>query len=116
MSNPQGTCLSHIVFFTLKDKSEAKKQALVEACRQYLSDQPGVVFFSTGTREPELAREVNDKDFDVSLNLVFESREAQDIYQSDARHDQFIAEQKDNWERVRVFDSNVPSGFCVKSA
>ena len=99
--------ISHIVFFTLKDNSVAKQQELVAACEKYLKPQPGVVFFSSGSRETDLQREVNDREFDVSLNLVFESRDAHDQYQVDATHDQFIAEQKENWAKVRVFDSRV---------
>lgn len=99
--------LSHHVYFTLKDKSAEKKAELVEACHKYLKPQPGVVFFSVGGRVPDLSREVNDASFDVSLAIVFDSRESHDTYQVDATHDVFVAEQKDNWEQVRVFDSNL---------
>jgi hypothetical protein len=97
--------LLHIVFFTLKDKSAEKQSELVAACEKYLQPQPGVVFFSSGTRDTELQREVNDTEFEVSLVLLFEDAEAQARYQEDPTHHQFIEEQKDNWENVRVFDS-----------
>ena len=99
--------LAHVVYFSLKDKSPEKQQSLVAACEKYLKPQPGVVFYSSGVREADLQREVNDTDFDVSLMLVFESRESHDRYQTDATHDAFIAEQKDNWAAVRVFDSRL---------
>ena len=99
--------LAHHVYFTLKDKSAEKKAALVEACHKYFKPQPGVVFFSTGGRVPDLDREVNDAGFDVSLAIVFDSRQSHDAYQVDETHDAFIAEQKDNWQNVRVFDSNL---------
>jgi hypothetical protein len=101
------TKLAHTVFFTLKDKSLEKQQRLIKACHKYLKPQPGVVFFAAGTREGELAREVNDRDFDVTLMILFESRAAHDRYQEDETHDVFIAEQRDNWEQVRVFDTRV---------
>ncbi len=97
--------LAHTVFFTLKDKSPEKQQSLVEACQKYLKPQPGVLFFAAGIRDGELAREVNDRNFDVALIILFESRAAHDRYQNDNKHDAFIAEQRDNWERVRVFDT-----------
>jgi len=50
---------------------------------------------------------VNQTDFDVALQVVFESREAHDAYQVHSRHLQFIEENKANWERVRVFDADV---------
>ena len=99
--------LAHHVYFTLKDKSAEKKAELVEACHKYLKSQPGVVFFSAGGRVPDLDREVNDDQFDVSLAIVFDSRDSHDAYQTDETHDVFISEQKDNWESVRVFDSNL---------
>ena len=99
--------LAHHVYFTLKDKSAEKKAELVEACHKYLKPQAGVVFFSAGGRVPDLSRPVNDAEFDVSLAIVFDSRTSHDAYQTDETHDVFIAEQKDNWEKVRVFDSNL---------
>jgi hypothetical protein len=99
--------LSHDVYFTLKDKSPHAVQALVAACKKHLTGHPGTVFFAAGTLEPELARPVNDRDFDVALHIVFQDRAAHDAYQNAPRHHQFVAEQKDAWAKVRVFDSIV---------
>lgn len=99
--------LAHNVYFRLKDRSEAACESLLAACRRYLSDHPGVVFFACGTLAEELAREVNDRDFDVALHLVFASKADHDAYQVEPRHKQFIAESRDNWEKVRIFDSIV---------
>jgi hypothetical protein len=99
--------LSHQVFFALVDSSPAACERLVAACHKYLKAEPGTVFFAAGTREPELGREVNDTEFDVSLHVVFEDRAAHDAYQAAANHEAFIDENKDNWKSVRVFDSNV---------
>ncbi|MSR54302.1 MAG: Dabb family protein [Gemmataceae bacterium] len=97
--------LCHDVYFTLKDSSGA--DALVAACKKYLTVQPGIVFFCCGKVEPELARDVNVRDFDVALHIVFTDRAAHDVYQDHALHNQFIAENKQNWSKVRVFDSLV---------
>lgn len=99
--------LAHNVFFTLKDKSPAKVAELVAACHKYLNVQPGIAFFAAGPLCAELAREVNDRDWDVGLHLVFETKAAHDAYQDDATHNKFIEEQKPNWAKVRVFDSYV---------
>jgi hypothetical protein len=100
--------LAHNVFFTLKDSSEAAKDRLVNGCRKYLQGHPGELFFAAGTLVREHNREVNDRDFDVSLHIVFRSKADHDRYQAADRHKTFIAEQQDNWARVRVFDSYVP--------
>lgn len=99
--------LAHMVYFTLKDNSPEAIQRLVEACHKYLSGHPGTVLFAAGTLTPDLAREVNDRGFDVALQVVFENRAAHDAYQIAERHLQFIGENKSNWSRVRVFDADV---------
>ena len=99
--------LAHMVYFTLHDASEAKIQELVEACKKYLDDHPGVIYFSAGTLNQELARPVNDRGYEVALNVVFDSKASHDIYQTAPRHLQFINEQKPNWKQVRVFDSDL---------
>lgn len=99
--------LAHMVYFTLADNSEAKIQELIDACHKYLNNHPGLIYFSVGRLNKDLARPVNDHGFEVALNLVFESREAHDQYQVAPRHNQFIEEQKPNWKQVRVFDSDL---------
>lgn len=98
--------LAHHVFFTLKDRSAENTATLVAACQKYLNDHPGLVDFSVGTRESDYQRPVN-ADYDVSLHVVFQDRASHDVYQTAERHLQFIAEQKETWAEVRVFDSNL---------
>jgi hypothetical protein len=99
--------LAHNVYFTLKDNSDPAKGALVAACRTYLADHPGVVFFACGTLCEALDRPVNDRAFDVALHVIFDSRAAHDLYQDAPQHLRFIAENRENWAQVRVFDSEV---------
>jgi hypothetical protein len=99
--------LSHDVYFSLKDNSSEGKKKVVEACKKYLTGHPGTVFFAAGVLAEELTREVNDRDFDVSLHIVFKDKAAHDKYQDAERHKQFIAEVKDGLKKVRVFDSVV---------
>ncbi len=103
---------AHDVYFSLNDASEAARAELVAACRKYLTGHPGALSFSVGVLAAELARPVNDRDFDVALHITFASRAAHDAYQEAARHKQFIAEQQKNWKKVRVFDS-MRRGFEV---
>lgn len=99
--------LSHMVYFTLQDDSAPKISELINACKKYLDDHPGVVYFSVGTLNQELARPVNDRGYHVTLNVVFDSRDAHDLYQVAPRHLEFIAQQKPNWKQVRIFDSDL---------
>src|SRR5205823_504900 len=95
--------LAHNVFFQLKDGSDARVRELVDACKKYLNVQPGIVFFAAGRRCAELARDVNDRDWDVGLHVVFDSKESHDAYQDDPTHLRFIEENRANWAGVRVF-------------
>lgn len=102
--------LAHAVFFTLKDRSPAAVAALVAACHRHLAGHDGMIHYSAGPREPALAREVNDKDFDVALMTVFTDRAAHDRYQTHPRHLAFVAEQHPNFGMVRVFDAETAAG------
>ena len=99
--------LAHMVFFTLKDSNDENRKLLVAACKKYLDGHDGVAYFSVGTLNPDLKRDVNDRDYDVALHLVFANRAAQDRYQDHPRHQAFIGECKDLWAKVRVFDSDI---------
>jgi hypothetical protein len=98
---------AHMVYFTLKQSTPASRAQLVEACKKYLADHPGVEHFSVGVLADAYRRDVNDRNFDVALHLVFENNAAHDAYQVAPRHQQFIAENKANWASVRVFDAEV---------
>ena len=103
MSAPR---LAHNVFFKLKDNSPARVHELIDACKKYLNVQPGIVFFAAGRLCAELARDVN-RDWDVGLHIVFDTKASHDNYQDDPTHIRFIEENKANWAAVRVFDSYV---------
>ena len=102
-----GQMLAHNVYFSLTDRSEAAAARLVAACHQYLKEHPGVVFFAAGTLAADMNRDVNDRDFDVSLHIVFRTKADHDRYQAHEQHKKFIDENRSNWARVRVFDSYV---------
>jgi hypothetical protein len=108
--------LAHMVYFKLTDASGANKAKLLAACKAFLSGHPGTVSFAAGTLASDLNREVNDRDFDVSLHLVFVNKDAHDKYQQHPKHLRFIDENKDNWAKVRVFDSYLSSAPASTSS
>lgn len=97
--------LVHDVYFTLNDDSEAVRSKLIKDCYKYLSKHPGIVFFAAGELVESHKRDVNIHDWDVSLHIVFKSKDYHDQYQKAPDHYKFIDENKDNWKSVRVFDS-----------
>jgi hypothetical protein len=106
-AQPGQTWVAHNVYFSLNDGSDAAQEKLIAACKKYLSGHPGTVFFAAGRLAKEFDRPVNDRDFHVSLHLVFANKEAHDQYQKHERHLKFIEENTANWKKVRVFDSSV---------
>lgn len=107
-ANDEGnkSMLAHNVYFSLKDSNEANRRKLIEACDKYLSDHPGTVFYAAGT-VADLKRDVNDRDWDVGLHVVFKDRASHDAYQDAPKHLQFINENKSTWAKVRVFDTDL---------
>ena len=99
--------LAHNVFFSLKDASESARQRLIDACKKHLTPHEGIVSFACGTLAPDLNRAVNDRDFDVALHIVFRTKQDHDRYQEAPLHHRFVDENKENWKKVRVFDSVV---------
>jgi hypothetical protein len=101
----EGPQLAHMVYFKLKDASGAARARLVAACKLFLTNHEGTVSFAVGTIAGDFKREVNDQDFDVSLHMVFANKAAHDKYQDHPRHQKFVEDNKENWQKVRVFDS-----------
>ena len=101
--------LAHMVFFTLAEDNQANRETLVAACQKYLSDHEGTIHFSAGSIADDLNREVNDRDFDVALHLVFANKAAHDTYQTHPQHLEFIEKNKHLWSGVQVFDSYIPA-------
>jgi len=99
--------LAHIVFFTLAESNDANRAKLIEGCKKYLDRHEGVVYFGVGVNAPEYDRDVNDRDYDVALHLVFATAKDQDVYQTHTRHLEFLKECKSLWKKVRVFDSTL---------
>ncbi|MCA9076669.1 MAG: Dabb family protein [Planctomycetaceae bacterium] len=99
--------LSHDVYFTLNDASPEAIDHLVRSCHANLKGYPGVDFFAAGVLAEDCKRDVNDRDFQVALQMVFRDKAAHDAYQISESHQKFIADNKANWKQVRIFDAYV---------
>jgi hypothetical protein len=99
--------LSHNVFFNLKDRSEKAKAELIEGCKKYLTGHAGTVFFCVGPLADDIAWEVSDRNFDVALQIVFDTKAAHNAYQDSPQHEEFFEKLGGNWENLRSFDAYV---------
>jgi hypothetical protein len=97
--------LAHAVYFTLKDQSPEARQKFIDSCEKYLTKHKGAVSFTIGTIAMDVKEPVSDREFDVALHVVFENKAALGEYLKSERHDKFVAENKDSFAKVRVFDS-----------
>ncbi|MBO0701092.1 MAG: Dabb family protein [Zavarzinella sp.] len=97
----------HNVFFELKDKSADAKKKLVDACYKYLKSHDGVLHFGAGVRAEDVKEKVSAADWDVGLHIVFKDKASLAKYARHPDHLKFIAENKENWKGVKVYDSEI---------
>ncbi len=108
--------IAHAVYFTLKDRSPEARVKFVASCEKYLTGHRGAVSFVVGTIAEDVKEPVSDREFDVSLHVVFEDKAALAEYHKSDRHDQFVAENKEKFARVRVFDSYLAAPKATTAA
>ena len=100
-----GKPLAHMVFFSLKDRSEESRQRFVDSCHTYLADIEGTTYFSVGTIAEDVEEPVSVKDFDVALHVVFKDKATKEAYLVHPQHERFVEENRPHFAQVRVFDS-----------
>jgi hypothetical protein len=99
--------MGHMVFFKLTDSSPKSRAHFAGLCHKYLAKVPGITYFSVGGLADDLNRDVNDKDFDIALHVVFKDRAAHDVYATHPDHLKLIELGAPLWTKVRVFDSDL---------
>ncbi|QDV36378.1 Dabb family protein [Tautonia plasticadhaerens] len=97
--------LAHMVFFTLKVRSEESRQRFVDSCHTYLADIEGTTYFSVGTIAEDVEEPVSVKDWDVALHVVFRDKATKEAYLVHPQHERFVEENRPHFAKVRVFDS-----------
>jgi hypothetical protein len=80
---------SHVVIFWTKPEVANATDLLVEGAEKYLRPIEGVRFFHIG-RMVKSHRDVVDQSYQVALNLVFDTKQAQDDYQIHPLHLEFV--------------------------
>lgn len=96
---------THVVLFWLKKDSPANaRQQLIEDARRLLSTIPTVTFIDVGV-PAGTDRPVVDNTYDVGLVTAFADSAGHDAYQVHPAHLEFVARNKPNFEKIRVFDS-----------
>lgn len=94
---------SHVVIFWTDPTNPKSAEGLIAGCHEFLEPIPGVIQFHVG-KMVSSHRDVVDQTYQVALNLIFPDKKAQDDYQIHPRHLEFVAQNKQYWKRVLVYD------------
>ena len=96
---------THTVFFWLKNPDNQADRTSFETSLKKFLDNSGYAKTKFIGTPPKASRDVVDGSFTYSLILSFDSAEAQQAYQDEAPHKQFIEESSALWTKVIVYDS-----------
>lgn len=95
---------SHVVIFWTDPQKPSAADELIAGAEKYLRPIPGVLHFHVG-RMAKSQRPVVDQSYQVALNIVFPSKQAQDDYQVHPMHIDFVEKVfKRVCQRVVVYD------------
>lgn len=94
----------HHVFFWLKNpSSETDREALIAGLEK-LSKAKTITTFHIG-KPADTNRDVIETSYSLSWMLIFDSKEAEENYQVDPVHLNFVDTCKHLWQKVVVYDS-----------
>ena len=101
---PAKSMFVHHVYFWLNNKdSQEDKAKLLEGLRG-LSKVKTIKMFHIG-QPADTNRDVIDRSYAVSWLLMFENKAAQESYQVDPIHLEFVKNYSHLWQKVVVYDS-----------
>ncbi len=95
--------LVHTVYFWLKSGQD---RAAFTAQVATLAGIPGLVACHVGTPAATAKRPAIDDSYDVALTTVMPDVATHDAYQVHPLHLAFLANNKDKWTRVQIYDAD----------
>ena len=95
---------SHVVIFWTNPAQPKAAEEVIAGANKFLKSIPGLTHFHVGKMVGS-ARPVVDQSYQIALNTVFTSKQAQDDYQAHPQHLEFIAQcVKPFVKKVVVYD------------
>jgi hypothetical protein len=99
-----GAMFSHVVIFWTDPAKPNAADEVIAGGNKFLKSIPGITHFHIGKMAGS-ARPVVDQSYQVALNTVFTSKQAQDDYQMHPQHLEFVAQcVKPYVKKVVVYD------------
>ena len=96
--------LFHSIYFSLVDKSAANIARFTALCVKYLSLHGGVLLFDTGGLT-DIKRDVSFRDFEVGMDIIWDSKQAYDDYLLSPEHAAFLSTTSGMIAKTYVFDT-----------
>lgn len=96
--------ISHHVLFWLKADTTSEQRSAFRASLETLQNIEVAKFFHVGT-PAAIDRPVVDTSYTFSLLLTFDDLDAHNVYQSHPLHQAFLAEFKQYFDRVQIYDA-----------
>jgi len=95
----------HVVYFWLnRPEDAAQRKQFLNNLTEFISAMDNIQDSFIGV-PANTNRDVVDNSYQYSLNLGFENKAEQDIYQDHPLHKKFIEKSAHLWNRVLVYDS-----------
>lgn len=98
--------LVHVVLFWLKKELSASERAAFVEGLESLRGIPVVSSLHIGTPAATPQRPVTDGSYDYMLTVVLPSLASHDAYQADPLHEAFLAQNRECWDKVVVYDAD----------
>lgn len=99
----KGIFIHHVYFWLKNPSSESDRQKLIDGLEK-LTKVKTIKTFHIG-KPAGTSRDVIDSSYSISWMLIFEDKAAEESYQTDPIHLNFVETCKHLWERVVVYDS-----------
>lgn len=97
----------HLVFFWLKNPDDLNDRKAFENAMHKLLNTSKFAHNKHFGKPAATKRPVVDDSYTYCLKVTFNSIEEHDQYQIEPAHKLFIAEAKELWERVLIYDSEI---------
>ena len=98
--------LIHTVLFWLKKDLDDDQVAQFRQGLAKLQDIQSAEAVYVGTPSATPERPVIDRSYDYCLTVILKNIPAHDAYQADSLHQEFLANFKEFWDAVKIYDAD----------
>ena len=101
-----GPSMCHSLYFSLTNNSTDSIKAFTDVCLKFLTGFPGLNLFAIGNLA-DLGRNVSVNNYDVALNMVWQTETDYNNYEASNQHKGFFPASKGMIKNTYIFDSYI---------